>query len=213
LGNRIFRALIRPIFRLLMHILCRIQIEGRHNVPREGAYLVVINHVSLYEAPLLIAFWPKPIEAAGAKEVLERPFQGDLMRGYGGLAVDRGRVDRKLLRNMVNLLKHGFPLLIAPEGQRSHVPGMGKAWNGAAYVAGKASVPLVPVGITGTENGPDLWKQLRRPLWRMVIGEPFTLPPVPWATSERKQVLNENTETVMRKIAELLPPEYRGVYG
>jgi 1-acyl-sn-glycerol-3-phosphate acyltransferase len=211
-GNRMFRAFVRPFFRFLFHILCRVQIEGKQNVPRKGAYLVVFNHVSIFDPPFVIAFWPRALEVVGAVEVLDRGYQGVLMRGYGALPVHRGKADRKLLRGMVSFLERGKPVLIAPEGGRTHTPGMRHAWHGAAYIAGKATVPLVPVGVTGTGSVSKTWKRWRRPLLRMVIGEPFTLPPIPWGTPERKAALEANTEQLMREIAQLMPREYRGIY-
>jgi 1-acyl-sn-glycerol-3-phosphate acyltransferase len=213
LGNRMFRTIVRPIFRFVFHILCRVKIEGKGNIPRKGAYLVVFNHISIFDPPLVLAFWPRNLEVAGAIEVLDRPFQGDLMRGYGVLPVHRGTADRKLLRGMIAFLKQGSPVLIAPEGGRTHSPGMRKAWHGAAYVAGKAMVPLVPVGVTGTGHVSEAWKRWRRPTLHMVIGEPFTLPPIPWGSANRKQALEENTELLMREVAQLMPSEYRGFYA
>ncbi len=211
-GNHVFRALIRPFFRFLFRILCRVKIEGRQNVPREGPYLVVFNHVSIFDPPFVISFWPRALEVVGAVEVLDRGYQGYLMRGYGALPVHRGKPDRTLLRGMVSFLNRGKPVLIAPEGGRTHTPGMRQAWHGAAYVVGKADVPLVPVGVTGTGGVSESWKRWRRPRLHMVIGEPFMLPPVPWGTPDRKKVLESNTETLMREIAQLMPREYRGIY-
>ena len=213
LGNRLFRAFVRPTFRFLFHVLCRVEIEGKQNIPREGGYLVVINHLALYDPAMVVAFWPRALEIAGAADVLDRPFQGDLFRGYGVLPVHRGQVDRKLLRGMVGFLNQGLPVLIAPEGGRTHTPGMRQAWHGAAYVAGKAMVPLLPVGVTGTEAADETWKRWRRPRLRMVIGQPFTLPLIPWGSPSRKQALEANTAQLMREIAELIPPEYRGIYA
>jgi 1-acyl-sn-glycerol-3-phosphate acyltransferase len=194
-------------------MLCRVRIEGKQNVPRGGAYLVVFNHVSIFDPALVISFWSRALEVVGAVEVLDRGYQGILMRGYGALPVHRGKPDRRLLRGMVSFLKRGKPVLIAPEGGRTHAPGMRKAWHGAAYVVGKAEVPLVPVGVTGTGGVTESWKRWRRPRLRMVIGEPFTLPPVPWGTPDRRKVLEANTETMMREIARLMPREYRGIYA
>ncbi len=60
---RVFRALFRPVFRGLFHVLGRVKITGLENVPPGGAYIIAINHISYYEAPFLIAFWPIAPEA------------------------------------------------------------------------------------------------------------------------------------------------------
>lgn len=210
---RLFRVLGRPLFRLLFHILCRVEIEGWENVPRRGAYLVSANHPSIIDPPFILAFWPRPLEAAGAVDVLDRPFQGQLMRLYGAMPVHRGEADRKVLEAMITHLRAGQPVLLDPEGRRSHVPGMQEARPGVAYVAARSGVPVVPVGITGTESATAAWRRGRRGRLRMVIGRPVALPPVDLRSPGRKQALRANTDQLMRAIAALLPEEYRGVYG
>lgn len=213
MGVRLFRVVGRPAFRLLFHILCRVRIEGLENVPRTGAYIVSANHLSIIDPPFIVAFWPRPLEAAGAVEVLSRPFQGDLMRLYGAISVHRGAADRALLEEAIRRLRSGLPLLMDPEGRRSHVPGMQLAHPGVAYLVGRTGVAVVPVGITGSEKATACWRRLRRADLRMVIGSPMVLPPVNLRSAERKPALRANTDRIMRAIAALLPEEYRGVYG
>ncbi|MEJ2601032.1 MAG: 1-acyl-sn-glycerol-3-phosphate acyltransferase [Anaerolineales bacterium] len=107
LHTRILRVIMRPIFRLLFHILSQVRIIGIENVPDNGAYLLAINHVSLYEPPFILAFWPTPLEAAGAVEIWERPGQNILIRLYGGIPVHRGDYDRNLIETMLAVLKSG----------------------------------------------------------------------------------------------------------
>ncbi len=209
---RTFRALARPTIRLLFRLLSHIELRGLERIPRSGAYLVAANHISLYEPPLILSFWPCALEVVGAVEVLDRPLQGQLMRMYGAIPVHRGSADRRLLKAMVSLLRAGRAVLIFPEGGRSHSPGMRRAWNGVAYVAGKAEVPVVPVGVTGTEHLTEAMRRGRRARLTMTVGETIHLPRVPWGRPERKAALQANTERVMRAIAALLPPGYRGVY-
>ncbi len=209
---RVFRVLARPTFRTLFRILAKVQVEGIENLPTEGGYLVAGNHVSIYDPPFIVTFWPRTVEVAGAVAVLERPFQGRLMRMYGAMRVHRGEYNRSLLEDMVRRLQAGMPVLIMPEGRRSHNPGMQTAWHGTAYVAMKANARVVPVGVTGTDGVVKLWKRLRRPTMRMVIGKPLDPPPVDLRSPNRKAELIQNTDRIMYAIAELLPPEYQGVY-
>ncbi|HEY44499.1 MAG TPA: 1-acyl-sn-glycerol-3-phosphate acyltransferase [Anaerolineae bacterium] len=213
LGNRIFRRVGKPFFRTLFRILSRVELQGFEHVPLEGGYLVTGNHVSLYDPAFVLAFWPADLEAAGAADILNRPGQNILMRCYGGIPVHRGEVDRTLLQAMIDRLKSGLSVYIAPEGTRSHLPGMQQAHHGAAYVVAKAGVLVVPVGMTGTE---DIFKSRRegvKATLRMVVGRPIQLPPVNTRASNRRQALLANTNMIMKAIADLLPIEYRGVYG
>lgn len=211
--HRLARAILRPAFRLLFHILSPVTITGRENVPKRGAYLVALNHVSTYDPPFIIAFWPTAAEAAGAVEIWERPGQAILVRLFGGIPVHRGQFDRQVLAKMIAALQSGRPLVIAPEGGRSHTPGMRKAEPGVAYVADKTGVPVIPVGIVGTtDDYAEKAFRGKRPPLELRIGKPMHLPPVVGKGASRHQSLQANTDLLMREIAALLPPEYHGIY-
>jgi 1-acyl-sn-glycerol-3-phosphate acyltransferase len=205
---------LRPIFRGLFHLLSRVRVSGVENVPAKGPYLVAINHVSLFEPPFVLAFWPVALEAAGAVEIWERPGQNVLARLYGGIPVHRGEYDRQVIADMTGVLKSGYPLLIAPEGGRTHRLGMRRANPGAAYIVDQARAPVVPVGILGSTDD-FLKRALRgeRPSIEMRIGAPFSLPPLEDRGEARRLARQRNADSIMEHIAALLPPEYHGEYA
>lgn len=214
LRTRLARLWMRPFFRGLFHLLSRVEITGRENVPPEGAYVIASNHVSLFEPPLILAFWPVAAEAIGAVEVWERRGQGGIIGMYGAIPVHRGEYDRRLLNTMLAALQAGRPLLIAPEGGRSHTPGLRLGLPGIAYIVQKSGAPVVPVGIVGTSD--DFLKQAlrgKRQLLEIRIGKPFKLPEKGNGAVDRRTIRQKNLDLIMRRIADLLPPEYRGVYG
>jgi 1-acyl-sn-glycerol-3-phosphate acyltransferase len=211
--NRLARRVLRPVFRLVFHVLSDVKIVGRENVPKRGAYLITINHISLFEPPFILSFWPTPPEGAGAVEIWSRPGQAILVRLYHGIPVHRGEFDRQLLDTMIAVLKSGRPLLLAPEGGRTHDLGMRRALPGVAYIVDKTGVPVIPVGIIGTTD--DFFNQvshLRRPRLEMRIGKPFNLPMVEGKGAARREALQANADQIMQAIGDLMPPEYRGVY-
>ena len=211
---RFFRRIMRPIFRGIFHILGPVKITGRENVPLRGAYLIAINHISLFEAPFITAFWPVAFEAVGAADIWERPGQSTLVKYYGGIPLHRGVYDRQVLETLLSVLRSGRPLLISPEGARSHVPGMRRAEPGIAYLVEKADVPVVPVGIVGTTDD-YLERGLhgKRPSLEMHIGKPFRLPQGVIEGAARREVRQANADLIMKHVAALLPPEYQGVYA
>jgi 1-acyl-sn-glycerol-3-phosphate acyltransferase len=212
--NRLARVILRPLFRGLFHILGKVEITGRENIPPQGAYLIAINHISIYEAPLVVAFWPVAPEVAGASDIWERPGQSMLVRLYSGIPVHRGQYDRRLIDYSLAALQSGHPLLIAPEGGRSHTPGMQRAHSGVAYFMSKAGVPVLPVGIVGsTEDFFSNGIRGKRPRIGMRIGKPFDLEPVVGKGAVRREKWQQNADLVMTQIAALLPPDYRGVYA
>lgn len=214
LRNRLARSIIRPVFRLIFHILANIRIRGLENVPNQGAYIIAINHVSLYDPPFVIAFWPKCPEAAGAVEIWSKPGQSTLARLYGGIQVHRGQYDRQLIDTISRALMSGRPLVIAPEGGRSHQPGMQRGLPGVAFIMERLHVPVVPVGIVGTTD--DFFQKAihgKRPLLELNIGKPFTLPPIQDSGAARRMARQSHIDEVMYRIADLLPLEYQGIYA
>ena len=208
------RPFIRVLLRTVFHILAPVKITGKKNVPFHTAYIVAINHVSLFEAPFVGVFWPEQVEALGASDVWDRPGQKYLARLWGGIPVHRGEYDRAAMEGVISALRSGYPLLIAPEGGRSHIPGMRTAFPGVAYIVEQTGVPVIPVAIVGTTD--DFFKKAskgERPLLEMRIGKPIQLPPVDGKGEAKRLARQQNADLVMRHIAGLLPEEYRGVYA
>lgn len=214
LRYKISRPVLKAIFRFLFRVLGRVAITGRENIPHGRACVVAMNHVSIFDPPLAGSFWPGPLEVIGAIDVFDKPFQGAILRAYGVIPVHRGDYDRPLLTRMIRILESGYPLLISPEGSRSHVPGMKRGKPGIAYLVEKTHVPVVPVALVGTTE--DFWQRARRgerPSLEIRIGRPIMLPGISAKGTERHEARQYNTDLVMRHIAGLLPVEYRGVYA
>ncbi len=212
--RRLVRPIIRGTFRLIFRILAPVKIIGRGNIPRKGSYVVAMNHVSLFDPPFILSFFPRQLEAMGAVDIWDRPGQGILARLFGGIPVHRGEYDRQLIDTVLDVLRSGYPLLIAPEGERSHVTAMQRGRPGIAYILDEARVPVLPVGIVGTTD--DFWQRATRgehPQLEMRIGEPFHLSPIEGKGTERRAARQRNTDLVMQHVAALLPEEYRGAYA
>jgi 1-acyl-sn-glycerol-3-phosphate acyltransferase len=212
------RWLARPLIRLVLgtvfRLLARVIITGKKNVPRGKPYLVAINHVSIFEAPFVGVFWPEQMEALGASDVWTRPGQNILARMWGGIPVHRGEYDRAAMEGVLSALHSGYPLLMAPEGGRSHKPGMREAKPGVAYIAETSGMPVIPVGIVGTTD--DFFSKAvkgQRPTLEMHIGKPIYIPAAEGKGEARHASRQRNADLVMRHIAGLVPEAYRGVYA
>jgi len=176
--------------------------------------MVVFNHVSIYDPPVVIAFWPRQIEILGAVEVWSRKGQGFLARLWGGIPIRRAEVHREAIDLTLSVLRSDLPLLLSPEGTRSHLPGLQKAKTGVVYIAEVSKVPIIPVGLTGTTD--DFFQRAihgDRPKLEMTIGQPFTLPEaLNDAGLPPREVRQRKADYIMRRIAELLPLNYQGYY-
>ena len=211
---RISRPILKAVFRSIFRAMGRVTITGKEHIPYGKRYVVAMNHVSIFDPPLIAAFWPEQLEIIGAADVFEKPGQGQILRAYGVMPVHRGEYDRALFTRIISVINAGYPLLIAPEGGRSHVTAMRRAMPGIAYIIEQTRVPVVPVGLVGTTE--DFWQRARRgqrPALEIRIGKPITLPEIIARGAEKHEARQQNADLVMRHLAGLLPEEYRGVYA
>ncbi|HMB24828.1 MAG: lysophospholipid acyltransferase family protein [Chloroflexota bacterium] len=211
---KIIRPIAKAVFRGIFRTFARVTITGRENIPYGKPYVVAINHVSIFDPPFAGAFWSEELEMMGASDVFEKPGQGQILKLYGVIPVHRGEIDRPLLTKVIWMINSGRPMLIAPEGTRSHIPGMQRAKPGIAYIVEKTGVPVLPVAIVGTTE--DFWQLAirgKRPSLEMRIGTPITLPSITTTGSEKHTARQRNADLVMSYLAGLLPEEYRGVYA
>ncbi|HZP28271.1 MAG TPA: lysophospholipid acyltransferase family protein [Acidimicrobiia bacterium] len=181
---RFARALITGGCRLLFGV----RVTGRENVPASGVYIVAPSHRSLLDIPIAAGITPRRIRFM-AKESLFKTRLGAWLFGMlGAIRVERGTTDRAALRASQAALEAGEPLAIFPEGTRRQGPVLGELYNGAAYVALKLGVPIVPVGIGGSEQilaTQKVFPRLHRV--RVVVGEPLR-PAAAAGTVKRSEV-------------------------
>ena len=195
------------------YLLTRVCLEGFDHIPKDGPYLLVFNHLSIFDPAFLLGFWPDPPEVLGALETWNKPREAWAFRAYGGIVVDRRNYSRKSVDKVVEVLKGGGKLLMSPEGRISRVPGMQVAKTGVGFVLDRIDVPLVPVGLTGTTM--DLLKNilnLKRPTISMTVGTPFHVRVENKESYTRKAYYQRIADTIMVEISKLLPVSYHGYY-
>jgi len=202
----------RWIFNAAFALLTRVSVRGLENMPQNPPYIVVANHLSYFDAPLLFTLILVPRITGWAAEKYQRhPLFGPFVNYYGGVFIQRGKVDRQALSIAVERLRDGYVFGIAPEGTRSKSGSLARGKTGAAYLAHEADVAIVPFGLAGTDKALRTLLRFRRPQIDVRIGEPFRLPPLNDET--RTDDLRRSTDEIMCRIAALLPPSYHGVYA
>lgn len=207
----IFYYLETMLVKLMLRILVRREVRGTENVPTEGPLIVIANHLNIADPPILSASLQRRIVYMAKEESFRHPIQGPLVRGFGAFPVRRGQLDRRALRWSQQTLKEGLALGMFPEGTRSKTATLQPARSGTALIALRSGAPILPVGITGTEKILGVSFIFGRVRIIVNIGKPFTLPPVDGKLT--KAQLASTTEVIMRRVAELLPESYKGVYG
>ena len=201
---------IRVIINVLINLLVRREYIGGENFP-EPPYILVTKHLSVFDTPILLTICPHTIRALVAAKHKRNPIFRPLLVIMGSIWVRRGEVDRQALRESLAVLKERGVLGVAPEGTRARgTYALQPGKTGAAYLATRADVPIVPVALSGTEHMKRNLPRLRRTDVRAVVGKPFRLPENGRVRGEK---LHEYTDLIMHRLAELLPEEYRGVYA
>lgn len=205
--------LLEPI-RFLVRTLTKFYAIDQENLPGKGGVLLTTNHLSRLDTPLLLALTERTdLVAIVAKKYQQKPFFKWILSKVGTMVwMDRERTDFSALRDALDQLRSGAIVGIAPEGTRSsESKELLEGKPGAALLAARASVPIVPVGIVGSEKINEHWLRLQRPPITIRVGEPYSLPEMD--RENRQAWLSRYTAEIMCRIAALLPPEYRGFYS
>ncbi len=204
-----------PLVRLsarIMFALTRVKVTGRENFPHTGALLVCSNHLSSADPPLLGLHLPRiPVYFLAKKELFKSRIFGGILKGSGAIPLNRIGVSGGSLKMSQAVLAKGGALVIFPEGKRNPEEKLSGALPGAAYLAAAARVPILPVAIAGTEKIKGKWWFFKPRRVSITIGRPFYLAPAD--EKPDKENLGAYGDRIMSAIAELLPPEYRGIYG
>jgi len=195
----------------MLPLLTRWQVRGRNNIPGQGPLLAVANHLNLADPPVLATAVKRKAIFMAKEELFRSRLSGYFVRSFGSFPVHRGRLDRKALRQAERVLAEGMILIMFPEAARSWNTQLKSPFPGSVQIALRSGVPVLPIGITGTESIKGLGWILRRPRVTVNIGTPFHLPTVNGKLT--KIELAELSNFMMRRIAELLPEEYRGNYA
>jgi 1-acyl-sn-glycerol-3-phosphate acyltransferase len=171
---------------------------------------LVSNHLGDADLVVGLALSPVEVDVLAKAELYDYPILGKLMDLYGVIWVHRGQPDRRALRAALDGLRQGRVVGIAPEGRESATGALEEGTEGAAYLALKAGVPILPVTFTGTENARIYGnlRRLRRTEVSVTVGTPFRLDDIPI----RKQAIERGTQKIMRILAAQLPSEYQGIY-
>ncbi|GAF83319.1 unnamed protein product [marine sediment metagenome] len=195
---------------LTVWLVTRRDIKGREGIPRKGALILASNHLNLADPPILTVVMPRRVVWMGKQELFDIPVFGILYHLFGCIPVRRFQADLRALRRSQDTLQRGLLLGMFPEGTRSVGQGLGRAEPGTALLAIRTDTPVMPVAIWGTEDVRLPRDFFRRTPVHVVFGEPFRLPKPQRLT---KEAVEEGADLIMRRIAELLPERYRGVYA
>jgi len=182
-------------------LLCRLKVEGRENIPEKGRVLLVSNHRSYLDPPLVaFAVKKRPVFFMAKSELFQTPILSTLIKHWGNaFPVKRGKADLTALKTALEILEKGELVCIFPEGQRAPSGKFLKSKWGAGLVALKSKCPIVPCLIEGSEKLFGKEKTISGiPKVTIRFGKPFSI-----NLEDRKENYQKAADILMEKIKEL----------
>lgn len=168
-------AILKPITVVLLRLLCRVEARGTHHVPTSGPALLVANHSSHLDSPVIGGAVPRRVTFMAKAELFEIPLFGRVIRGLNARPVRREGGDAAALRTALHALEQGAVLLVFPEGTRGPEGALREPKPGAAMLAALSRAPVVPVYVAGSGRAWPRDKRLPRPAKVVVsFGPPLT---------------------------------------
>ena len=205
-----------PVFRVsqtvvagVLRLMADIQVRHMDRCPPTGPVILAANHLSYFDIPIIGAWTPRTTLFFSKSEIKRWPIIGWIATRYGTIFVRRGESDRQAVRDTLAALANGQLVGVFPEGTRSHGKGIIRALPGIALLAQRSGATVWPVAVTGSER---MGKELR-PTVTLTGGEPFDPLVVAREQFGERPTHEQVAETIMRRVAALLPESYRGQYG
>jgi 1-acyl-sn-glycerol-3-phosphate acyltransferase len=196
----------RQIARLLHMVFLNLQVEGREHIPTDTQVLITFNHLGYMDVPVLASQfapgvnWPAGFSAKKYKGTWLELF----FRVGSPIWIEQDTPDRSALMTATTLIKRGHNIVIAPEGTRSRTKQLQQSKGGAAFLANRNNVAILPAAVWGTEHA---FKKIR-PRAHVRFGKVYHLP----EGRARGPELDALSERIMCALAALLPETYHGVY-
>lgn len=207
-----FRTL-RSIVRFFMKLIADIEVSSIDKLP-QGNVIIAANHLGRLDTAVLLCILDREdIIMPVAEKYRDHPLYGAIGRAANAVWLNRFEADYSAFRQILERMKEGGLLVIAPEGTRSKTEALQPAKMGVAFLASKSGYPVLPVAVTGTEDRVILenLKRFRRSKITAIAADPMQVD-LPRGAG-REAAMRQATDEIMCRIAALLPQKYRGVYA
>jgi len=177
LGSRSFYQFIRFLVVAICRTYCRMNVSGQENIPTVGPFILAPIHRSYVDTPIASGCTRRRMRFMGKDSMWKHQPLNWMLSALGAFPVTRGSADREAILRAIQVLKSGEPLVLFPEGERKSGAVVQPLMDGAAYVACKAGVSIIPVGIGGSERVMGKGARFIYPKKLVVIiGKPIPVP-------------------------------------
>jgi len=192
---------------LILRILVRFRYEGREHEPRRGPFIVAANHASFLDPPLVAIGLRHKSAHMGKDTLFDVPILGSWLRSMGTFPVRRGTPDRRAIRHSLHVLEQGGVLLIFPEGTRSQDGRLKLPEPGAAMIALRTGVPVMPAAVINSHRIMPKGRRLPNPFGRVIVryGRPMAVPKIEGRLDHA--TMQEWGNRIMTAIEALLPED------
>lgn len=195
---------VRGIVMVVGRLYWRLTVVGREHVPTSGAFVIAPVHRSNVDTLVVSALTRRRIRYMGKDSLWKARWAAWFLSALGGFPVARGTADREALRAGLGVLDGGEPLVVFPEGTRQSGPEVQPLYEGAAYLAARTGVPILPVGIGGSEAVMRKGSKAVHPgRITLVVGEPIPAPESPGGRRPSRRAVAATTATLHTTLQQL----------
>ena len=199
-----FYALVRNLLFALSKLLFRVQVVGREHIPKSGPFIAAPVHRSNLDTPIVGSVIARHMRFMGKAALWSTPASAWLFSALGGFPVDRHDNPAAAVRRAMRLAEAGESLAMFPEGTRRSGHEIGELQDGVAFISVRYQVPIVPIGVAGTEA--ILPPNAKFPKFKkvvIVIGPPLAPRAIAVARGDRKRAIEAVNDQLRSELKRL----------
>jgi 1-acyl-sn-glycerol-3-phosphate acyltransferase len=201
----------RSLYRFVRFVavgFCRtfwaLSVSGAENVPKTGAFILAPVHRSNIDTVVVAAVTKRRLRYMGKDTMWKYRIPGAVFTALGSFPVHRGSADREALRLAQSVVEAGEPIVMFPEGTRQSGPDLAELFDGPAFIAARVGIPIVPVGIGGSERAMPKGAKMLRPVHvHLEVGAPIPPPARDANGRVPRRALRETTERLAKELQPL----------
>ena len=145
-------SFLKSIFTILFKMLYRVEVSGYENIPKNGKFILCSNHLSYVDPLIIVGYFSRHVYFMAKKEVFNIRVLGEIISFLNAFPVDRNSIDRKAIKNSIEILNSDEVLCMFPEGTRSTEGVIRDGHKGVGLISILSSSPILPMALSGTNK-------------------------------------------------------------